>query len=303
MKKLHKSIRKYAKFDLTKINELIEIDSYDLIKNFETATIVTIKQSLECLKTLDDIDSPREIFKTIQVFKHKTNNSFIIHTTNRIIAKYYYVSCCSDGIFRLHRIKKPAEISIKKLPERMLVELYYFANGKLHNDFGPAILAYTDYISTTKMELIELGYYRNSHHNKNGLVYYDTYNREKLIFKHNDITTTFVYKDNEVEEKANNLYIKIENNNSQQTINKSKNYFKHEHIRNNRYHRLNGPAFIERINCKAIIEWWINGKMIPDDIIHYEKGLEKNITKTDILKAMLFDREYGRFLQEKHETA
>jgi succinylglutamate desuccinylase len=62
-------------------------------------------------------------------------------------------------------------------------------------------------------------------------------------------------------------------------------------------------AFIERINCKATIEWWISGKMIPDDIIHYEKGLEKNITKIDILKATLFDVEYGRFLQEKFNEA
>ena len=43
--------------------------------------------------------------------------------------------------------------------------------------------------------------------------------------------------------------------------------------------------------------------MIPDDIIHYEKGLEKDITKIDILKAMLFDQEYGEFLQGKFNEA
>ena len=97
---MHKSIRKYAKFNPDKLDDLIEISSYDLI---ETTTDFTIAKQYKFV--LDGDFSPHEITK-LETFKHKFENSHLIAIHFRYATIYYYVNSAKTQ----NRVNKPKEV-------------------------------------------------------------------------------------------------------------------------------------------------------------------------------------------------
>ncbi len=284
--KLHKSIRQYAKFDQNKLNELIEINSYNVVelKEFDSH----FKSKLKELTEQYYYNS-----KIIDLFKHKTNNSYMLHIRDNPSYKLYldvYLYFIDEpDSFNLHRIKKPSEILLSNSNN---IELNYYKNGVLHNEYGPSHITYE--LKNNSFTLIYIGFRKNGEfYNKNGLVAYALLTSDSLglTFMRNNIVKHFNYN-------GSNQFIEITdlNNDTEVGIVKAKNYTSYKYKSKKMYHKLNGPAVTFIQNGVISKQWWINNNLIPDDIFQYEEGLEKNITKSDVLKATLFDREYGEFL-------
>ena len=83
-------------------------------------------------------------------------------------------------------------------------------------------------------------------------------------------------------------------NNPAYICGKDKKYYKHGN-----FHRLNGPSYLFYGEGR----YYVNGVDIPNSLPKFNKGKIVNgieLTKQKIIEAMLFDREYGKFLQEKY---
>ncbi len=293
---MHKSIRKYAKFDSKKLIEFIEIDSYDSIETIEYPQHLETKYKTVLLhyRLLSLLPVER-----LEAFKHKQENSYMVRISAINHTTYLYL----DGDLKtLNRNKKPAVIildnfSIKEKINNaysVTIILKYYKNGKDHNDFGPTELRFNQI--NDKFVLSRLEFTKNDlYYNKHGIVCYDNSQLGKvdIVFMKHDVITSYSFLPNHIEiEKALGDYRQIINCERNGTCARS-------YEKNFTTHRLDGPAYIYKTKTKTYMEWHVNGKKLPDDIIHYKKGLEKNTTKTDVLKAMLFDQEYGEFLKEK----
>ena len=126
---------------------------------------------------------------------------------------------------------------------------------------------------------------------KNGL----KYNKNGIVFYYKSLIDNTIYlsfiKNNEYTSYEYGYSVNINkydlSQNNEHRIHISRNYrskllkLTHFDHTKNLYHRLNGPALIDKSpKEKTNKNWYIHGKHLPEDIIHYEKGLEKNITKT-----------------------
>lgn len=300
--KLHKSIRKYARFDLKKLDELIEIDSYELIESYTNCSAKDIHATSK--SKLSIAVSTHSTYNELKIYKHKTNNLYMLYSNagdtkyNKI--DYYYFVCESSG---LDRENKPAHISlIKENYNITYVDLVYYKNGLQHNKDKPSLLQYN---YTSKYNILELKgiafQCNNKFYNKNGPVAFFT-------FSHPKRDTEIIFMKNDIIRKISNNYVvtHIEitntNNNTKFSILKNENFTKYTYKKGDLIHKLDGCAIMKVQKGVITKEWWVNNKPVLEDIFHYEKGLEKNITKSDILKAMLFDQEYGEFLQEKFQS-
>ena len=300
--KLHKSIRQYARFDPSKLDELIEIDSYDLIESYVNCSCDDIKKRSK-IEIGDVLNMIVHKFDEVAIYKHKTNNSYMLCTisiTNFIAQFSYFYFKNKAFYFDVHRENKPAQINLSISNKGKYIYLNYYKNGLHHNEHGPAHISYSSKLNDKFLELNSLSFKRNDKfYNKNGLINcLLSSNRIVLKFMKNNILKAIDQSNNYKEITIENL-----NNSTLLSIVNDGSYYNYHYYSDANLHRLNGPAIIRK---KDAIEqyWYINNKKLPDDIIHYEKGLEKDITKTDILKAMLFDQEYGEFLKDKaHETA
>ena len=71
--------------------------------------------------------------------------------------------------------------------------------------------------------------------------------------------------------------------------------------KNGEIHKLDGPAHRNVNYCGTKVDYYyVNGKEIPDELPKIFRGQSWNgvpINRKTVMDAMLFDREYGRYLK------
>ncbi len=162
-----------------------------------------------------------------------------------------------------HRLNGPQEYNFNS--NQMLTNKTYRINGELHRDDGPARISYYDnFLSNNKLtKSLEVYYQHDKLHRLDGPAY-----TKYSMF--GDKTDEKWYKDNAL-------------------------------------HRLDGPALIMYKGDKTTRNiYYINDKKLDKTKLPYFMNGElvgpMRLNKNSILRASLFDREYGAFLKEKYDA-
>lgn len=223
--------------------------------------------------------------KEIKCFKHPITNRYKIIKEDYNNMKFYFYYL-SDSL-SLHRENGPAfiqtcngtvlneeyyELNIPHRlngPQRILYSenkiraKYYRINGELHRENGPA---YTVYFPGTNKIHEEIYYICGKKYRENGPAH--------IIYNSHGARCYEVW------------------------------------YKNNLFHRLDGPAVIEcdftdgqRTNSL----WFLKGRPLDtDNLPIFERGKvvgKVKLTKANVLKAFLFDREYGDFAKQIYDKS
>lgn len=209
--------------------------------------------------------------------------------SGNIIQEIWY----KEGAF--HNLNGPAKCIYNK--NGILTDERWFKENQPHNMNGPTVIIRNNDGIITEEQWFEDGDEKNSNNGPTKRCYYDSgmlkseewYELDDDLFE----KTGSEVKYHRLDGPADSLY-------------SEDGKIIYQIWRKNGYlHNLNGPAVIINENDKLIKQWAINNKFLPiTKLPRFENGQlcgRIKLTKASILKAMLFDREYGLFLQEMYK--
>lgn len=219
----------------------------------------------------------------IKTFQNRQTNQFkIIINENRVVSYFY---CLDKLIF--HKDDGPAIVHVL---DHYRYE-YYYQNGIPHRIDGPQEIQYRD------NDICMFCYKVNNNlHREDGPAYciyhYEGKNKRKTKQVEQYYYNSLLHR---LDGPAHIHYNKIGEIETERWY------------KDNLLHRLDGPAYITYKDEKATMKLWIvNGK----DINKTQLPIFENnqlcgkikLSKNTIIKAALFDREYGAFLNEKYNN-
>lgn len=217
---------------------------------------------------------------TVNIFqKPNTEEYELLYSINSTNIYIYF--CRFENSYMIHKSDSPAIIQRDQKYNTITYECHY-RNGLKHNSVGPA-----EFLYAVSGPLQFQAYYIDGLlHNENGpaTTMYSSLKTNRRIEK-------YFYKHKLHREDGPAL---ISYNDSGQILDQY--WYKHD-----KPHRLNGPAFI----TQKTKSWYVNGVLINRKkypVVENDQIYGKvKLTKNNIIKATLFDREYGTFLKEMYD--
>jgi len=328
-KTISKRYRKYFKFKLTDIEKIIEFDKCTLYKHFpKIKTIIKANRRNKYLnKLFSNIEKytndEESRYYSIDITIYKALNAFLFKIEKtKIDSQYtgafqyvYYIHSLDEECTTIHHNYLPGKITHinQRYDIKNIVIIEYYNLGCFYRKYGPACLRYA-YMENVISKL-RLDYT------------YTTLNKKypyQISWNYKDLDNMYFepdFDDNKCQ--AHNIYFE---NNKPKTINiGSKEYgiqiqkkYAVGSLRvisqTTSYYtisynlsRLNGPALITEefqdygkyVKNK---QWFFKDIELPNDVpkIENDKPLTP-LTKSDILKSILFDREYGAYIKKLYE--
>ena len=307
-----KQYRKYLKFSKNDLDKLIDFDSYtfykfgeNIIKEFNSYTELHKRFFYKCMK-----------FSEAIIYKHKTKEEYLFRIKcNNDVELYFY--SLDEDIKCIHRDNLPAIIEHKWYMHVNVITLTYIVKNVEHRLYGPQYIEYTfEKNSNEKPCNVYLQYFQNDKRHrvngpafvsicKNKFFYIEYYINDELIkdkpskIQYNDIGAVdeIIIMHDDYHEKYQFIYTFDSINNKY-----CKSKIIHSYL--NVYeelHNLTGPAIITKnyTTKETVKTWHIDGIEFPDDVIKIENNeIQYPITKQDIIKTLLFDREYGNLVKD-----
>lgn len=267
-----KAVRKYLSFSPDDLNKFLDLTLYEKIKthNEQLYQITYFKHKKKSIYLKETKSFGLERSQTNYKFYENEAFSYVSIGDKRNLHNNIFKIISTTDV----TTNKPIALEITFLNEGGPLYLLYSLGQTARIECNHKKINYTLIVSNINSLLVEKTYQDKiitKNYEDNILFQMNIKNsqtkEQKIIYKHSDKSNKYTY------------------------VNFERNFIQH---------RLNGPSSF-RI-CNKIKEqklWYVNGKKIPDNIIHYEKNLTQPITKPNILDAMLFDLEYGEFLKEK----
>jgi len=307
-----KQYRKYLKFSKNDLDKLIDFDSYtfykfgeNIIKEFNSYTELHKRFFYKCMK-----------FSEAIIYKHKTKEEYLFRIKFNNENELHIYSL-DENIRCIHRDNLPAIIEHKRYKFINVTNLIYMVKNINHRLYGPQSIEYVFNYNNEKPFNVYLQYFQNDKmHRVNGPAYiYIIESKFNLI--------EYFINDEPVKDKPSRIQYNNNGTIDEITIMRDGYYEKYEFLydnNNNKYcksriihnylnkddklHNLTGPAIIAKnYKTKEIVKtWYFNGTEFPDDVIKIENNeIQYPVTKQDIIKTLLFDREYGMYIKSLYE--
>lgn len=203
------------------------------------------------------------------------------YTPNR-----FFLYFSDDSLQYLHRISGPAWTHYH-VSKDVPIDTQFFVNGIAHRDNGPQQTKYFSHVKAIREEIYRKNGQTHRDEDKPAYIQYfaygpkkeESYYKEGMLHRENDKPTIIKYHGN------GNALVQMWH-------------------KNDLLHRLSGPATIDCNFKKPMKKWFINNKPLNRTVFPaFENGVlvgKVRLTKSTIVEAMLFDREYGSFLQAMH---
>lgn len=246
----------------------------------------------------EDLKKHIHNFSSLSVYAHKTKPYTKVIVQIAPYNKSYFIYYSDDSFAKLHRDNGPAFVEFNNY-DYMPLLVQYFKNGIAHRDNKPQELSY--YLSGNLRTIV----YKN-----NGLLH--RINKPA-------VTSFWLVKVNGQIIKQHESYFingKRKRNNDKPLVvwydGKGDVSAEFWYDENDSFTRLNGPARITYIQSpiqedkKIKKEWFVNNKRLDLRVFPaFENGKKINrvrLTKSVIMGAMMFDRDYGNFLKKMYES-
>jgi len=323
-----KKYRKYLNFTEQDLNKAIDLPSYEILNDRTVIDTLfyTVPRALKKAKfQFSDFIKIKNYKSKPTFYQHKEKESsyLVIIESRHLDTKILCFIYLEDGVdLEIHRDNKPAiiyitnHVSFGKIHK--IISLYHVKHNTMHRDYGPQELIY-DCIDGIIRE-INLNYvqnntlYRVNHPatltftkdatNKCRLKNITFFNKESLfpkvdrIFYSGDgkiiVFKIFLSKDDSMT-KTYHTSSEDDNNNG---------FIMQTYMHKGKMHRIDGPAIIKTNSNNIVSEetWVFDNIPIPQNVIKIKnKEFTHPPTKTSIIDAILFNREYGMYIKQFHE--